>query len=369
MKQSPLRRIGQNPGAISFLASLISIFIGLLFGFILLLILNAKNAPAGMWNMLSNGIKIIGNVLYTATPLVMVGLAVAFAFKVGLFNIGASGQYTIGAVFSLYVAIELQLPWYLCLIAAMIGGAVWGFFPGLFKALFNVNEVITAIMMNWIGMNLANFFVANRTKMLAAAWGASSKDRTAALAGAKGANPSAVIPKLGLNKLFGYTYLNAGIIIAIVIAVVMWIILTKTTFGYELRACGLNKNAAIYAGINAKRNVVLSMVIAGALAGIGGGLYYLSGGPQFVMEQKILSTGFDGISVALLANSHPVGCIFSAIFIAYLRLGGIAMQSQGYATEATDIVISVIIYLAAVSLLIKLKLTSLFNKGIEVSKR
>ena len=149
---------------------------------------------------------------------------------------------------------------------------------------------------------------------------------------------------------------------------VIWVILTKTTFGYELRACGLNKNGAIYAGISAKRNIVLSMVIAGGLAGLGGGLYFLAGGAQYTLEQSILSTGFDGISVALLANSNPIGCIFSAIFIAFLRLGGIAMQSQGYATEATDIVMSVIIYLAAVSLLIRLKLTKLINKGREVEK-
>ena len=369
MKSPLLKRIGTNAGFISFLASISSIIIGLLFGFILLLILNAANAVPGMGNMLSYGITPIGNVLYTATPLIMVGLAVAFAFKVGLFNIGASGQYTIGALLALYVAIKLQMPWFVCLLAAILGGAFWGFFPGLFKSLFNVNEVITSIMMNWIGMNFTNFFVANQPMMLAAYWGASSKDRTAALGGQYAANQSAIIPRMGLNDLLGYSTLNIGIIIAIIVAVIMWVILTKTTFGFEMRACGLNKNAAIYAGINAKRNVVLSMVIAGALAGLGGGLYYLAGGAQYVMEQHILSTGFDGISVALLANSNPLGCIFSAIFIAYLRLGGIAMQSQGYATEATDIVISVIIYLAAFSLIIKMKLGSLFNKGSEVSKR
>ena len=234
------------------------------------------------------------------------------------------------------------------------------------KAIFNVNEVITSIMMNWIGMNLTNFIVNNRTQMLAAAWGASSKDRTAALGTA---NPGAVIPKLGLNELFNYSTLNAGLIIAVVVAVIIWVVLSKTTFGYELRACGLNKNGSIYAGINAKRNIVLSMVIAGALAGLGGGLYFLAGGPQYTMVQTILPTGFDGISVALLANSNPIGCIFSAIFIAFLRLGGIAMQSQGYATEATDIVMAVIIYLAAVSLLIRLKLGSLLNHNREVAKK
>ena len=360
--KSPLKRGGGNQGLISILASLISIFIGLAFGFLLLLILNPAKAPAGMANMLTNGFRAIGNVLYTATPLIMVGLAVAFAFKVGLFNIGASGQYTIGALIALFLAIELQLPWYLCLLGAILGGALWGCFPGLFKALFNVNEVITSIMMNWIGMNLTNFIIYNRTTMMA-----SDKARTAALSGV---NQKAILPKLGLDKLFGYNYLNAGLIIAIVVAIVIWVILSKTTFGYELRACGLNKNGAIYAGISAKRNIVLSMVIAGALAGLGGGLYYLAGGAQYTLEQSILSTGFDGISVALLANSHPVACIFSAIFIAFLRLGGIAMQSQGYATEATDIVTAVIIYLAAVSLLIKLKLSKLLSREKkEVAKK
>lgn len=360
-----MKKRGLNQGSVSLIASLVSIFIGLLFGFVLLLILDAKNAPAGMANMLTNGIQKIGNVLYSATPLVMVGLAVAFAFKVGLFNIGASGQYTIGAILALIFAIRFQLPWYVCLLASAVGGALWGAVPGLLKAFFNVNEVITSIMMNWIGMNFANLLIPNIPTMLASAWGANNSDRTAALSSA---NPGAIIPKGGLDKLLSYSNLNLGIIIAIIIAVVVWIVLTKTTFGFELRACGLNRNGAIYAGINAKKNIVLSMVIAGALAGLGGGLYYLAGGAQYTLVQEILGTGFDGISVALLANSNPIGCIFSAIFISYLRLGGIAMQSQGFATEATDIVIAVIIYLAAFSLLIKLKLSNLFSGERKVAK-
>lgn len=360
------RKLGSNQGVVSLMASLTSIIIGLLFGFALLLVLDAKNAPAGMANMLSNGIKKIGNVLYSATPLIMVGLAVAFAFKVGLFDIGASGQYTMGAIAGLICAIQFQLPWYVCLLASILGGAIWGAVPGLLKAFFNVNEVITSIMMNWIGMNLANLIVPNMPKMVAAYWGANNSDRTAALGGQYAANESAIIPKAGLDKLLHYSNLNLGIIIAIAVAFIIWVILTKTTFGFELRACGLNRNGAIYAGINAKKNIVYSMVIAGALAGLGGGLYYLAGGAQYTMVQEILGTGFDGISVALLANSNPLGCIFSAFFISYLRLGGIAMQSQGFATEATDIVIAVIIYLAAFSLLLKIKLSGLFNKERKV---
>ena len=240
------------------------------------------------------------------------------------------------------------------ILAAALGGALWGLFPGLFKALFNVNEVLTAIMFNWIGMNLVNFLVPNLPRMLDSDWGASASDRTAALVNA---NPDAVLPRLGLDKLFHYSYMNIGIFLAMILAVVMWVILKKTTFGYELKACGHNRDAAVYAGISAKKNIVLSMVISGALAGIGGGLYYLAGGGQYTLLQTIEGAGFDGISVALLANCNPLGCIFSAVFLSFLRLGGNAMQSQGYATEATDIVISVIVYLAAFALLIRMILS------------
>lgn len=347
-------RLRDNAGLLSVMASVTSICIGLLFGLLLLLLLNPGNALAGMGNLLSKGFTDVGNVLYRAAPLIMVGLAVAFAYQVGLFNISASGQYTVGTFLALTCAIELQQPWYVCILAAALGGALWGLFPGLFKALFNVNEVLTAIMFNWIGMNLVNFLVPNLPRMLDSDWGASASDRTAALVNA---NPDAVLPRLGLDKLFHYSYMNIGIFLAMILAVVMWVILKKTTFGYELKACGHNRDAAVYAGISAKKNIVLSMVISGALAGIGGGLYYLAGGGQYTLLQTIEGAGFDGISVALLANCNPLGCIFSAVFLSFLRLGGNAMQSQGYATEATDIVISVIVYLAAFALLIRMILS------------
>lgn len=348
-----------NAGFLSIMASVASIIVGLVFGFLLLLLLNAKNALPGMANLLTKGITDMGNVLYRAAPLVMVGLSVAFAKQVGLFNIGGSGQYTIGTFLALTCAIELQMPWYVCLLAAAVGGAVWGLFPGLFKALFNVNEVLTAIMFNWIGMNLVNFLIPNMPRMLDSDWGSSASDRTASLVNA---NPSAILPRAGLDKLMNYSYMNIGFFLAIIIAVVMWVILKKTTFGYELKACGNNRDAAVYAGISAKKNIILSMVISGALAGIGGGLFYLAGGGQYTLLQTIESAGFDGISVALLANCNPVGCIFSAVFLSYLRLGGSAMQSQGFATEATDIVTSVIVYLAAFSLLVRMILSNLGHK-------
>jgi simple sugar transport system permease protein len=290
---------------------------------------------------------------------------VGFAFKTGMFNIGATGQYTIGAFCALYGAIALQLPWWACLLLSLIGGAVWGIFPGLFKALFNVNEVITSIMFNWIGMYLVNLLLANMPVMLASAWGASNSDRTAALAQA---NPKAIIPKGGLDRLFGNSsWINISFFIAILVAILVWFILNKTTFGYELKACGLNKDASIYAGINANRNIVLSMIIAGALSGLGGGLYYLAGTIQYVMEKSILSMGFNGIPVALLANSNPIGTIFSSLFISYIQVGGSAMQPN-FSSESIDIIIAVIIYLAAFSLLIRGILTKILsgNKKKEV---
>ena len=247
-------------------------------------------------------------------------------------------------------AIQFQLPWYLCLLAAMIGGAIWGIFPGLFKALFNVNEVITSIMFNWIGMYLVNLILANSPKMLASGWGASNSDRTAALSAA---NPGAIIPKGHLAVLFGNSsWINISIWITIFFAIVVWVVLQKTTFGYELKACGLSRDAAQYAGINAKRNIVLSMVISGALSGIGGGIYYLAGTGQYVLEKAILGMGFNGIPVALLASSNPIGTIFSALFISYIQVGGAAMQ-PAYSSETIDIVIAVIIYLAAFALLMR----------------
>ena len=340
------------PGATSFFASLISIGAGLLFGLLLLLILNPKFAGQGFVNLVSAGLKSpdkFAKVLYQAAPLIMTGLSVGFAFKTGLFNIGASGQYTIGAGLALIFAIQFQQPWYVCLLMAMVGGAFWGVFPGLFKALFNVNEVITSIMFNWIAMFAVNLTISNLPMMLAKYWGAAQLDRTANLATA---NPSALIPRLGLDQLMNSNYMNISIFIAIVFAVIMWIILSKTTFGYELKACGHNRNASVYAGINAKRNIVLSMTIAGALSGIGGGLYYLAGTGQYTLVKVLLNMGFNGIPVALLASSHPLGTIFSALFVSYIQVGGDAMQPE-FVKEIIDIIIAVIIYLAAFSLLVR----------------
>lgn len=347
-----MKQYFKSKGFITVLASVISILVGLLIGFILLIVFNPAYALGGLGSIITKGLSSsdkFAKVLYQAAPLIMTGLSVGFAFKTGLFNIGATGQYTVGAFCALVAGVQFRLPWWVCLIAAMIGGAVWGFIPGICKALFNVNEVITSIMFNWLGLFMVNLLLNNMPMMLANYWGASNKDRTAALASA---NPSAIIPKLGLDKLFDSNYMNISIFIAVLIAVLIFIILEKMTFGYELKACGFNKDASIYAGINAKRNIVLSMVISGALAGIGGGIYYLSGTAQYTIVKSLLSMGFNGIPVALLGASSPIGIIFAALFISYIQVGGEALQPE-YAKEIIDIIIAVIIYLSAFSLLVK----------------
>ena len=348
-------------GLVSALSSIVSILIGTLFGLILLIAVNSGEAFTSFGKLLSSGVSTLSKlakVFYQAAPLLMCGLSVGFAFKTGLFNIGASGQYTVGAFAALFGAIVLQLPWYICLILAMIMGAIWGFFPGLFKALFNVNEVITSIMLNWIGLFAVNLLCMNIPKMLPPFWVSSPiRDRTAALSYA---NPGAIIPKLGLDKVFDSPYINISIIIAILIAILMWVLINKTTKGYELRACGYNRFASIYAGINAKSNIVLSMVIAGALAGIGGGLYYLAGTADYNIQKALLGMGFNGIAVALLGSSNPIGIIFSSLFISYIQVGGEALQPT-YAKEMIDIIIAVIIYLSAFSLFTRNLLTKWFK--------
>ena len=308
----------QRPAVVGVLASLLSIVVGLVLGFVLLVLLNPGAAVGGMRAMLATGFSSmdkLGKVLYQAAPLMMCGLSVGFAFKTGLFNIGASGQYTMGAFFSLLCAIQFQLPWYVCLLAGAVGGAIWGVFPGLFKAYFNVNEVITAIMFNWIGMYLVNLLLANMPNMLASGWGASNSDRTAAL---NVANPGAILPRGPFAALFGNSsWINISIIITIVFAILVWVILQKTTFGYELKACGLSPRRCQYAraSTQAQHRAVhghLRRAVRHRRRHLLSGRY----GP-IRAGKSILGMGFNGIPVALLASPNPIGTICVALYQLY----------------------------------------------------
>ncbi|MBR0576154.1 ABC transporter permease [Proteiniclasticum sp. BAD-10] len=344
-KKLSLKSITGNKGFSSFTAALLAIVLGLVFGFIVMLAADSANAVAGFSNIMAGGFRRIGDVFYFATPILMTGLAVGFAFKMGLFNIGASGQYTMGMFFALYVGFMVDLPssihWVVAIIAGMIGGMLWGIIPGIFKALLNVNEVITSIMFNYIGMYLVDMWIQGNGTMYI-----SSKTRTNYL-------PATVqIPSLGIKG----SNVNVSIILAVIIGVLLYIVLQKTTFGYELKATGFNKTAADYAGMNGKRNIILTMAIAGALAGLGGAFAILapSAIPGSSMTYEpiniIASAGFNGIAVALLGNSHPLGIIFSSIFVSHIQRGGTLASLQGYKPEIIDVVIAVIIYFSAFAL-------------------
>ncbi|HBI55602.1 MAG TPA: ABC transporter permease [Firmicutes bacterium] len=332
----------------SFLSSVIAIIIGLLFGLVILLISNPAQAMGGFSTILTGAfrdMRSIGRVMYFATPIILTGLSVGFAFKTGLFNIGASGQFILGAFGAVIVGIKLpqlgSVHWVVALLAAAILGGLWALLPGILKAYANVHEVISSIMMNYIGMYLVNYLVLNTVY---------DRLRNQSMGVAK----SAVIPKMGLDKIFPRSNVNAGFFIAILAVIVIYIILNRTSFGFELKAVGYNRDASKYAGINEKRSIILSMVIAGALAGLGGGLLYLAGTGKYIEVVDILAAeGFTGISVALLGLSNPIGILFAGLFIGYITVGGDYLQLYDFAPEIIDIIVASIIYFSAFSLIVK----------------
>ena len=357
-------KIFKIKGFEDFIASVTAVLAGLLVGLAVLIITDASQAFPAFLNILTFGFQSMrnfGDVLYFATPIIMTGLSVGFAYKTGLFNIGASGQFTFGAFAAVYVGLEMghlppaiRIP--LAIFAAMTAGALWGAIPGLLKAYRNVHEVISCIMTNYIGIFLVNYLILNTGNMFDPFRSATARMPT-----------SSNLPTLGFENIFRDRLLsssvNSGIVIALFSAILMYIVLEKTTFGYELKAVGLNRNAAKYAGVNENKSIVFSMMISGALAGLGGALHFLSGaGVSMNVADVLAAEGFMGISVALLGLSNPIGIIFSGSLIAYLQLGGFTMQLYGFVPEIIEIVISVIIYFSAFALLVKMFLRNRLKK-------
>ena len=370
------------------LASLISILVGLLVGAVVVVIVGlTKNTITlkGIWDgvrlifigILSTGREAgemtwgfnstsLGNMLFRATPLIMTGLSVAVANKTGLFNIGAPGQYLMGTLVSLMVALGIPsdvvpvwIIWILSFVGGCLAGAIWGVIPGLLKAFLNINEVLACIMTNWLAANLVTWaFDISNFKNIA------EGTKTGYIY--KTTFNGVATPKLGLDKLFPDSQVNGGILIAIAFAIIMAIIMSKTTLGYQLKACGSNRHAARYAGINDKRNIVLSMAIAGGLAAGGASLYWLSGNTEFFWStyQALPAVGFNGIPVALLAINSPIGVIFSGAFMAMLDIVGQQLSGlTAYNEYITDVIISVIVYLSAFSLVIRSMLNGKSKAG------
>lgn len=371
-------------GSKSVISAIISILIGMLVGTAIIVIVGLTS-PEITGKGILEGIKLVflgvfstgrdggdlsfgfnpvnmGNLLFRATPLIMTGLSVAVAFKTGLFNIGAPGQYLMGTTATLYVALTIPtetvpawIVWILAFLAGIIAGALWGSIPGILKAYLNINEVITCIMTNWIAANLVTwFFDVRDTLKNSAEGGKVGYIRPTASNGVETFD-------FGLDKLFPGSQVNGGIIIAIIIAVLMYIIMSKTTFGYQLKACGSNRHAAKYAGINDKLNIIYSMAIAGALSAAGASLYYLSGNTEFFWTtyQALPAEGFNGIPVALLASNHPVAVVFTGCFMSMLNIAGMQLKTlTAYNEYITDIIIASIVYLSAFAMIIKMFLNN-----------
>ena len=388
-----LTTLYNKDGTRTVLASVISILIGLAVGSIIVLIvgltssnLSGRSAWEGirlvLFGILSTGRDAagnlsfgfnptsVGNMLFRATPLIMTGLSVAVAYKTGLFNIGAPGQYLMGTMASLMLALGIPseavppaIIWIIAFLGGMAAGAVWGAIPGLVKAYLNINEVLASIMTNWIAANVVTWaFDVSKFKNVV--------ESTKSAYVYKTTFNGVETPKFGLDQLFPGSQVNGGIIIAIVIAILMYVIMTKTTLGYQLKACGSNRHAARYAGIKDKRNIVLSMAIAGALAGGGAALYYLSGNTEFYWStyQSLPDTGFNGIPVALLAANNPIGVIFTGIFMSMLDIAGVQLTAlTPYNEYITDVIIATIVYLSAFSLVIKMLLNGRRKKAAKAA--
>ena len=381
MKQK-LSSLHGRDGTKAVLASLISILIGLAVGSVIILIVGLANPALGL-SSAWDGIRLVfgglvstgrdaagsltfgfnptnmGNMLFRATPLILTGLSVAVAFKTGLFNIGAPGQYLMGTAATLMIALGIPsetvpawLIWALAFVGGILAGALWGCLPGLVKAFLTINEVLACIMTNWSAANLV-------TWMFDGSQFRNVVENTKSGYIYKTSFNGVETAKLGLNKLFPNSQVNGGIVIAVVIAVLVYILMSKTTLGYQLKACGSNRHAARYAGINDKRNIVLSMAIAGGLSGAAAALYYLSGNTEFFWStyQSLPAIGFNGIPVALLAANNPIAVIFTGCFMSMLDIVGLQLTNlTAYNEYITDVIIATIVYLSAFSLLIRMLL-------------
>lgn len=364
-KEDGRQSILRNSAFQTIAGSLICILLGLLVGYIVLLIINPAGAGKAIVSILKNflyypsqaaAMKYFGTTLVKASALLMCSLSVLFAWKVGLFNIGAAGQYVIGAGAALFFALKLDLPWYACLLAAVVCAALVGGFSGILKAYFNVNEVISCIMLNWIGLYSVNMLLTTVKEQ--------STPYTKSLSST---NKEALLPNMGLDKFFtNNEFVTIGLVFAVLLAVLIWILLDKTKFGYELKATGMNKLAAKYCGMKEKRNIIVTMMIAGGLAGFGAGIFYLTGIEQWMVQQtSIPAMGFNGIASAFLGGTHPVGAVFSSYFIQHITSGGSYVDKTMYCAQISDLISAFIIYLCGFVFFFKMQLNRYLDKRDE----
>lgn len=327
------------------LYTLLAIVLGFVIGAIFLVV--AGISPAAAYGKLIDGVfgkpKFMVWTLVYASPLIFTGLSVAFSLRTGVFNIGAEGQFVVGSLAACIVGILADVPAVihvpLCLIAAAAAGFGWSYLVGLLKVKRGIHEVLSYIMFNWIAFYLSNYAV-NTTVLHKEGNGEATKD---VLASARLLFPE------GILKALNCTGANWGFILAVIVAVLMWIIIEKTTLGYRLKAVGYNKEAATFGGINADKSILTALGISGALAGIGGAVQILGMSGRISQFAGQEGYGFEGITVALIGGSSPLGCIFSGIFYGAMKYGGSKLTMVGAPEEVIDIIMGCVIIFIAIS--------------------
>jgi simple sugar transport system permease protein len=275
-----------------------------------------------------------------ATPIILTGLSVTFAFKTGLFNIGAEGQYLMGGISALAVSILFPLPFgihgVVCILAGGLAGACLGSIAGLLKAYKGIHEVIVTIMLNWIAFYLSNFLV------MSPAFKKPNSTASVDIAETSRIYTNAFRESLGTVKI------HWGMVLALAAVFLCWLILNKTTLGYQLRAVGFNRNAAEYGGIPVARSIVTSMGISGLLAGLGGAVQVLGVVGRITQLSAQEGYGFDGISVSMIGGINPIGALFSGLFYGGMKYGGSKLNIIGAPSELVNVIIGVIIYSIAI---------------------
>jgi len=355
-----LKKTFTGTGANKVYSSLLCVVVGLLIGLIVMIAFSPKDAFIDFGLLITGGLKYygvegVGNILATFAPLLCAGVGVIFAYKTGIFNIGAAGQYCLGAFGAIVFALKLHQHWTVCLIAAMVFGAIWACIPALLKVFCRVNEVISGIMLNWIGLFFVNYslqtylidIVNKGNSFKTYAIKPEFKEGTGELISGWG---PAMLPDFGGRGLLGDTF-SIAFIIAIIVAVVAFIVMEKTTFGFQLKASGYNRHATKYAGINAKKNCILTMAISGAMIGLGAGLFYLSGIEEWsaTISTALPQVPWNGIIIAFIAQMNPIGGIFSAALLAILSTGATATTQSVFPKEISDLITSLIVYLSGLT--------------------
>lgn len=342
---------------INLLIPVISIILGLIVGAIVMLVSGFN--PIDGYIALINGIfgspYKIGETVRQIIPYVFAGLAVAFAFRTGLFNIGVEGQLIMGWFAAAYVGFAVDLPAVihvpLAILAAAAAGAIWAFIPGLLKAKLQVHEVIVTIMMNYIALRLVNVFINGVSD---------GADRTPKIL------ESASLRSDLLANLTNSSRMHWGFIVAALAVIIMWVLLEKTKTGFELKSVGFNKHSAQYAGMSVSKNIILAMVISGAFAGTAGAMEALGTYGNMPKLTDATGIGFDGIAVALLGANNPIGVFFAAILFGALKFGGNNMWSEAHIpVEIVSIVISLIIFFVASGYIIRVVLERIGKKEKE----